>query len=334
MIALEYQILIAILLDQLFGDPRCLPHPVRIIGAVCQGCERLTRALLPSFAAGICSVILVLSLVGTTIWAVLAGAAFLHPWLGTATSIFLLYTTIAARDLVRHSTDVYTALATGDLLEARRRVGMIVGRDTANLDKAGVARAAVESVAESMVDGVTAPLFFALMGGPIAAMLYKTVNTMDSMFGYKNERYLKFGWAAARLDDLVNFVPARLTSMLIPTAAFLLRHEARGSLFILLRDRLRHASPNSGHTEAAVAGALGIQLGGSNFYFGQKMKKPSIGEPTRPIEPQDILRVNRLMLTGSGLTFIFLLILRYQIVLPLVFLFGISYSDYVICCHV
>ncbi|OGR02879.1 MAG: cobalamin biosynthesis protein CobD [Deltaproteobacteria bacterium RIFOXYD12_FULL_53_23] len=253
----------------------------------------------------------------------LTGAVLLHPWLGTAVSIFLLYTTIAARDLVRHSTDVYTALATGDLPEARRRVGMIVGRDTANLDEAGVARAAVESVAESMVDGVTAPLFFALLGGPMAAMLYKTVNTMDSMFGYKNERYLKFGWAAARLDDIVNFVPARLTSMLIPAAAFLLRLDVKGALFILLRDRGRHASPNSGHTEAAVAGAIGIQLGGPNLYFGQLLEKPSIGDPIRPIEPQDILRVNRLMLAGSCLTFIFLLTLRYQIVLHL--------SRFIIC---
>ena len=313
MIALEYQILLAILLDQLLGDPRWLPHPVRIIGTVCAGCERLTRALLPPFVAGICTVALVLGFTVATTWAVLAGANLLHPWLGNTASILLLYTTIAARDLVSHSRQVYAALDTGNLPEARRRVGMIVGRDTANLDEAGIARAAVESVAESMVDGVTAPLFFAVLGGPMAAMLYKAVNTMDSMFGYKNERYRKFGWAAARLDDLANFIPARLTSLIIPAAAFLLRLEAKGSLFILLRDRLRHASPNSGHTEAAVAGALGVQLGGANLYSGKLMEKPAIGEPTRPIEPRDILRVNRLMLAGSCLTFIFLLTLRGQI---------------------
>jgi adenosylcobinamide-phosphate synthase len=309
MIGLEYQILIAILLDQLLGDPRWLPHPVRIIGAACTGCERLTRALLPPFAAGICSVALILGLTGATTWGMLAGATLLHPWLGSLVSILLLYTTIAPRDLVRHSTEVYTPLAAGDLPEARRRVGMIVGRDTAALDEEGVARATVESVAESMVDGVTAPLFFAVLGGPMGAMLYKAINTMDSMFGYKNERYRAFGWAAARLDDLANFIPARISSLMIPAAAFLLRLDAKGALFILLRDRRKHASPNSGHTEAAVAGALGVQLGGPSPYFGRMVEKPTLGEAVRSIEPQDILRANRLMLLSSAITLLFFFIL-------------------------
>ncbi|MFH1019519.1 MAG: adenosylcobinamide-phosphate synthase CbiB [Pseudomonadota bacterium] len=321
MIGLEYQILIAILLDQLLGDPRWLPHPVRIIGAACNGCERFTRAVLPPFAAGICTVLLILGLTGATTWGMIAGATLLHPWLGSLISILLLYTTIAARDLVRHSTEVHAALRDGDLPESRRRVGMIVGRDTAELDEPGVARAAVESVAESMVDGVTAPLFFAVLGGPIAAMLYKAINTMDSMFGYKNERYRTFGWAAARLDDLANFIPARITSLMIPAAAFLLRLHQKGSLFILLRDRFNHASPNSGHTEAAVAGALGVQLGGANSYFGTVQEKPTIGDPTRPIEPQDILRVNRLMLLSSAITLLICIALRRHLlaILPRMF---------------
>ena len=310
MISLEYQILIAIVLDQLLGDPRWLPHPVRIIGAACSGCERLTRAVLPPVAAGISSVLLVLGLTGAATWGLIAGANLLHPWLGTAASVAILYTTIAPRDLVRHSTEVYTSLKDGNLPEARQRVSMIVGRDTANLDEAGVARAAVESVAESMVDGVTAPLFFALLGGPLAAMLYKAINTMDSMFGYKNDRYLKFGWAAARLDDLANFVPARLTSLMIPAAAFPLRLDPKRSLLILLRDRFAHASPNSGHSEAAVAGALGVQLGGPNSYFGTVVEKPAIGDATRPLEAQDILRANRLMLLSSALTLLVCLALR------------------------
>ena len=309
MIGLEYQILIAILLDQLLGDPRWLPHPVRIIGAACTGCERLTRALLPPFAAGICSVALILGLTGATTWGMLAGATLLHPWLGSLVSILLLYTTIALRDLVRHSTEIYTPLAAGDLPEARRRVGMIVGRDTAALDEEGVARATVESVAESMVDGVTAPLFFAVLGGPMGAMLYKAINTMDSMFGYKNEQYRTFGWAAARLDDLANFIPARISSLMIPAAAFLLRFDAKGSFSILLRDRRKHASPNSGHTEAAVAGALGVQLGGPSPYFGRMVEKPTLGEAVRSIEPQDILRANRLMLLSSAITLLFFFIL-------------------------
>ncbi|MHB8149862.1 MAG: adenosylcobinamide-phosphate synthase CbiB [Desulfobulbia bacterium] len=322
MIELEYQILIAILLDQLFGDPRWLPHPVRIIGAACTWCERITRALLPPLAAGISSVILVLALTGATTWGMIAGATLLHPWLGTAASIVILYTTIATRDLVRHSTEVYVALQNGNLPEARKRVGMIVGRDTANLDQAGVTRAAVESVAESMVDGVTAPLFFALLGGPVGAMLYKAVNTMDSMFGYKNAQYRKFGWAAARLDDLANFIPARLTSLMIPAASFPLRLDPKRSLLTLLRDRFAHASPNSGHTEAAVAGALGVQLGGPNSYFGTVLEKPTIGDPTRPLEPQDILRANRLMLLASALTLLVCLALRWHIIILLPALFS------------
>ena len=313
MISLEYQILIAILLDQLLGDPRWLPHPVRIIGAACSGCERITRRVLPPFAAGVCAVILILALTGATTWGLIAGATLLHPWLGNAVSIVILYTTIAARDLVRHSTEVYASLRDGNLPEARKQVGMIVGRDTADLDEAGVTRAAVESVAESMVDGVTAPLFFALLGGPVAAMLYKAINTMDSMFGYKNVQYLKFGWAAARLDDLANFIPARITSLMIPAASFPLRLDPKRSLLTLLRDRFAHASPNSGHTEAAVAGALGVQLGGPNTYFGTVLEKPTIGDATRPLEPRDILRANRLMLLSSALTLLVCLALRRHI---------------------
>lgn len=312
MINLEYQILIAILLDQLLGDPRWLPHPVRLIGAACLRAERITRALLPPSGAGFFAVILILALTGASVWGLLAGAGLIHPWLNTAISIIILYTTIAARDLASHSKQVYAALVTGDLACARRRVGMIVGRETAALDEAGVTRATVESVAESMVDGVTAPLFFAVLGGPVAAMLYKAINTMDSMFGYKNERYLKFGWAAARLDDLANFIPARLTSLMIPAAAFLLRLNPKNSLFILLRDRRKHASPNSGHTEAAVAGALGVQLGGPNFYFGKVVEKPNIGEASRAIEPRDILRANRLMRLASVFTLLVFLMLRQQ----------------------
>jgi adenosylcobinamide-phosphate synthase len=251
MISLEYQILIAIVLDQLLAT-RAGCRISADHRRTCTWCERITRAVLPPFAAGISSVILVLGLTGATAWAMIAGATLIHPWLGTAASVVTLYTTIAARDLVRHSTEVHAALKDGDLPEARKRVGMIVGRDTANLDEAGVARAAVDSVAESMVDGVTAPLFFALLGGPVGAMLYKAINTMDSMFGYKNAQYLKFGWGAARLDDLANFIPARITSLMIPAASFPLRLDPKRSLLTLLRDRFAHASPNSGHTEAAV----------------------------------------------------------------------------------
>ncbi|HIJ78310.1 MAG: adenosylcobinamide-phosphate synthase CbiB [Desulfobulbaceae bacterium] len=311
--ALTYQILLAVLLDQLLGDPRWLPHPVRLIGAACSRFEKITRKILPPFGAGLTSVLLVLTATALTVHGLLLAANLIHPSLATAMSVYLLYTTIAARDLTRHSKEVYQALAKDDLPEARRRVAMIVGRDTAALDRQGVAKAAVESVAESMVDGITAPLFFAVVGGPMGAMLYKAINTMDSMFGYKNERYEKFGWGPARLDDLANFIPARLTSMLIPAAAWLLRLDAKRALYTLARDRLNHSSPNSGHSEAAVAGALGVQLGGPSIYFGRLVAKATIGDATRPIEPSDILRSNRLVLTSAALALLFLLAMRLQI---------------------
>jgi len=237
----------------------------------------------------------------------------LHPWLGEAVAVFFIYSSIAARDLVRHSSAVHAALAGGDLAKARQRVGLIVGRDTAELDEQGVTRAAVESVAESMVDGVTAPLFFAVLAGPMGAMLYRAVNTMDSLFGYKNERYRRFGTAAARLDDLANFLPARLSALLIPVAAFFLGLDARRSLIVLKRDRKNHASPNSGHSEAAMAGALGVRLGGPAVYSGRAVAKPFLGDALRPLEPQDILRSNRLMLLASACTLLVLLALRGQI---------------------
>ena len=184
-------------------------------------------------------------------------------------SILVIYTTIAARDLARHSMAVLRPLAAGDLVEARRRVALIVGRDTARLDEAGVVRAAVESVAESTVDGVTAPLFFAVVAGPVGAMVYRAINTLDSMFGHQDERYREFGWAAARIDDLANYLPARLTAPLVCLAALLLRQRPRLACAILARDGRKHASPNAGLTEAAMAGALGVQLGGVNYYDGQ-----------------------------------------------------------------
>ena len=292
----EYQILCAIGLDLLLGDPRWLPHPVRLMGSTALWFEKVWRRLITNERlAGVATVLSVLTVTGLATTALLRGLAALHPWAATAGSILLLYTSVAVTDLARHSRAVYRALAKGDLTLARQRVGMIVGRDTAALDEAGVARATVESVAESMVDGVTAPLFFAFLAGPPGAMLYKAVNTMDSTFGYKNDRYRNFGWAPARLDDLANLLPARMTGLLVPLAALLLGLDGRGSLRIFCRDRLNHASPNSAHTEAGVAGALRIQLGGTNLYFGKPVVKPTIGDPLRPVASGDILAANRIL---------------------------------------
>jgi adenosylcobinamide-phosphate synthase len=235
----------------------------------------------------------------TAVGVLAAGAP--HPWLGDAVGVVLIYTTLAARDLTRHSRAVHSALTAGDLDEARRRVGMIVGRDTGRLDEPEVARAAVESVAESVVDGVTAPLFFALLFGPLGAMLYRAINTLDSMFGHRDERYRDFGLAAARADDVANWLPARLTFPAIVVAAFLLGLRPGAALRVGLRDHARHPSPNSGWSEAAFAGALGVRLGGVNVYGGVPNERPSLGEPHQTLTPRHLTLANRLMYVASAL---------------------------------
>jgi adenosylcobinamide-phosphate synthase len=242
-----------------------------------------------------------------------SSAGLLHPLARDIVSIVLLYTTFAARDLSRHSLNVYRELKMGNLEEAREKVSLLVGRDTDVLDETGIVRATVESVAENTVDGVTAPLLFAFLAGPLGAMLYKAVNTLDSTFGYKNERYREFGWASARLDDLANYIPARLTAMIIPVAAVILKLSPLGSLRILLRDGNKHPSPNSGLTEAAVAGALNVQLGGVNYYFGQPALRPTLGDPGRELRKNDILRTNSLMFVTLIIATMIFLAVRFSL---------------------
>lgn len=294
------QIYAALLLDQLLGDPRWLPHPIRLLGWFASVLEKVFRTICPSLRlAGIITVILLVGTTASAVVSLLQLTTKIHPFMGTMCGIVIMYTSFAARDLWKHSQAVYEALKAENLEEARRKVGLIVGRDTTDLSEKEVARAAVESVAESLVDGVTAPLFYAFLFGPAGAMAYKAINTADSMFGYKNGRYREFGWAGARLDDLANFIPARITAFLIPVAAFLLGLNGHNSWRILLRDRKNHASPNSGHTEAAVAGALEVQLGGSNIYFGKIVEKPTMGDEDQQITPRHILLANRLMLATT-----------------------------------
>ncbi len=312
----EICILAAILLDQLFGDPRWLPHPVRLIGNLCTFQESVSRQIIGNQRlAGILTVIIVVGTTALMTFLLVKISLFFSKGLGYIAAILILYTTIAAKDLIKHSKNVYTCLhPKTDLEAARKAVGMIVGRDTGNLDGEGVSRACVETVAENMVDGVTAPLFYGILGGFLASdptmalcfaavggMSYKAVNTMDSMFGYKNEKYIQFGWAAAKLDDLVNFLPARISGCcIIPGAAFL-KMDWRKSAKMFSRDRLVHASPNAAHSEAAVAGALGVQLGGDSSYFGKIVQKPTIGDRDRDIKPEDILAANSLILVSSFL---------------------------------
>jgi adenosylcobinamide-phosphate synthase len=299
---LEYQILIAFGVDLLLGDPRWLPHPVKLIGGFASWLELPIRRAVPNQrAAGVLAVVVVLGTTASATWLVLAAAGWLLPLVRDLVSVVLLYLCFAARDLAQHSHCVYSALNNRDLPEARRCVSMLVGRDTDQLGEPEIVRAAVESVAENIVDGVTAPLFFAVLGGPIAAMLYKAINTLDSTFGYKNEQYFYFGWASARLDDVFNYIPARLTAPLVSLAAMLLRLDSRGALRICLRDGRKHPSPNSGLTEAAVAGALSVQLGGLNYYFGQPSERPRMGDPKEPSRRAHILQANALLMTTSCL---------------------------------
>ena len=292
-------------LDALFGDPAWLPHPVVYMGKAISKLEKFLRPRLPKTPQGellggaivaFCLPVGTFLLTGLVCW----GAARLHPLLGLAVQMFWCGQALAARGLVQESTNVYKELKKPDLPGARKAVSRIVGRDTAELTAEGVTKAAVETVAENASDGVIAPLLYMLIGGAPLALTYKAINTMDSMLGYKNEKYLYFGRVPAKLDDVANYIPSRLAGLLWVAAAALTGNSARGAWKIWRRDRRRHASPNSAQTESACAGALGVQLAGPAYYFGQYYPKLTIGDALRPIEPEDILRANRMMYVASS----------------------------------
>ena len=293
-------------LDTLFGDPPWLPHPVILMGKAISALEKRLRARLPQTPQGelLGGAVVAFTLpVGTFLLTSLVclGAAKLSPWLGLAVQMFWCGQALAAKGLAQESTNVYRALIKPDLPAARKAVSRIVGRDTQNLTLEGVTKAAVETVAENASDGVIAPLLYMLLGGAPLALTYKAINTMDSMLGYKNEKYLYFGRAAAKLDDAANYLPSRLAGLLWCAAAALTGNSATGAWRIWRRDRRCHASPNSAQTESACAGALGVQLAGPAYYFGEYYAKPTIGDPLRPIEPEDIRRANRMMYAESVL---------------------------------
>jgi len=298
-IPLWLQIILALLLDAVIGDPRWLPHPVVGIGRFALYLEQPLRKQFDDKVAGIIAVTVVVLVTTVLIWDLCALAGSINQLLGDLVAILVLYTGFALRDLRGHALAVYRPLVAGDLAEARQQIAMLVGRDTENLDEGEIVRAAVESVAENTVDGVTAPLIFAFIAGPAGVMFYKAVNTLDSTFGYKNEHYLQFGWAAARFDDLVNFLPARLTALFVPVAARLLKLDGPGAWRIFQRDRHNHPSPNGGQTEAAFAGALGIQLGGLNHYGGEESNRPLMGDAVQPLRAAHIQQAVRLMVVTS-----------------------------------
>lgn len=292
-------IVLAFVLDLLAGDPPWLPHPVRFFGRVIAAYERLVRWLarepLALLAGGI--LLAVLLPAGTYI-AAARGLEMLYRWhhaAGFLVELYLVATTIAVKGLGTAAGAVRRALAAGELPLARERVAALVGRDTASLDRAGVVRAAVESVAENTVDAAVAPLFYAFLGGAPLALVYRAVNTLDSMIGYRYGDYLYLGWAAARLDDLLNFLPARLTGLLFVLAAFLLRGDWRQVWRVMRRDGRKHPSPNSGIPEAAMAGFLGVELGGPSTYQGIPALRPRIGEPLAPLGPEQITAAVRVL---------------------------------------
>ena len=296
------EIVAACALDALIGDPRSLPHPVRWMGRVtayvhrrvrmfCRG-SRSLRAAGTLLAMGLPSTAFLLG------WVVIAAGTALHEWIGQAIGIGLAATTLAWRDLVDHVRAVSAALKAGSLEAARESVGLIVGRDTEALSEADVVRAAVETIAESGCDGVIAPLLFLVVGGPPLALAYKAVSTLDSMVGHRDEEYRDFGWASAKLDDLANWIPARVTAWLIAAAAGLVLLSAtavKRSGTILLRDGHKHPSPNSGRPEAAMAGALGVQLGGVNFYAGCRADRPVLGDAGMPLSVRHVERAESIM---------------------------------------
>ena len=301
---------IGFLIDCIVGDPQGLWHPVCGIGSLISRMEKKLRKntedtpqnLLLAGAA-LAVTIPCMTVVITAV--LLLAAGFLHPYLRFALMCVLDGWILAARSLKTESMKVYRKLKEKDLNGARYAVSMIVGRDTERLTAEGVTRAAVETVAENASDGVIAPLLFLLFFGPVGGFFYKAVNTMDSMVGYKNEKYLYFGRAAAKLDDLVNYIPARLTGLAFAAAACLIPGMSGKNAFkIWRRDRRNHKSPNSAQSESACAGALGVQLAGDAWYFGELYHKPVIGDALRPIEPEDIPRANRLMYVASVLTLV------------------------------
>jgi adenosylcobinamide-phosphate synthase len=288
------------LLDLLLGDPHWMPHPIRLIGKIIGQCKKWNREELNDrqrLHRGAAMVCLVVSVSALCAGGLLFLFYRLHPFFGCMLEAVMTYQILATKCLKVESMKVYERLKAGDLPGARRAVSMIVGRDTECLDEIGVTKAAVETVAENTSDGVIAPMLYLAIGGPVLGFAYKAINTMDSMVGYKNETYLYFGRCAARLDDIVNFIPSRVSALLMILSGFLpgQAFDGRNAWRIWRRDGRKHASPNAAQTESACAGSLGIRLAGNASYFGKMVEKPTIGDAQRPIEYEDIARANRLL---------------------------------------
>ncbi len=302
-ISISISIIIAYILDRLIGDPKAIPHPVVLIGNCISKLEKIIRKsgyknlkmaglLFPLLIVG--GSYLIVSLLSEL-------SKLVHPLLFLFIQIILISTTIATKGLADAALGIYHLLVRKDLEKARFALSMIVGRDTENLDEAEITRGTVETVAENIVDAIISPLFFALIGGAPLAMAYRATNTLDSMIGYKNEKYKDLGWASARLDDILNFIPARITGLLLIVASWLLRLDAKKAFTIIIRDAKLHPSPNSGIPESAVAGALQIQLGGTNYYKGIPSHRAVMGDSYRILQADDILKTVKMMKASANI---------------------------------
>lgn len=295
-------IYIGYIIDLIVGDPYSFPHPVRYIGKLIKKTESIIRKKAKNNKD--------LKIGGFFLWFIVVGITYLVTYLILKLSSLipggflvvnsiLIYTTLATKCLKDEAVKIYKVLKTGDIEKARIQVSYIVGRDTTQLNEGEIIRATVETVAENTVDGIIAPMFYAFIGGAPLAMAYKAVNTLDSTVGYKNEKYKDLGFASAKIDDIANFIPARISVLLMSIGSLLVGHNCKEALKIGIRDRKNHKSPNCAYAEGAVAGALGVQLGGTNVYFGKAVYKPTIGDKHREIEVEDIVRTNKIMYASS-----------------------------------
>jgi adenosylcobinamide-phosphate synthase len=299
------------LLDQLLGDPPGWPHPVRALGRLIAALEAPLRRWLPERLGGVAVLVIVAGVSGMAAWAVLAVTGLCHPLVELAAAAVLIDLGLASRSLA--SETEYVLQAGDDVDESRRRLAKIVGRDTAKLSPVEIHRACIETVAENTTDAVVAPLFWCALGGPIALWVFKAVSTLDSTVGYRNARYVRFGWASARMDDVLNFVPARLTLVLLPIAAALVGADGKSAWRIGRRDGSKHPSPNAGRAEAAMAGALGVQLGGTSTYGGVESVKPFLGDARQPITAEVVCSAIVIMRVVSWLTLFGAIALRLAI---------------------
>ena len=292
----------AFLMDLLFGDPRSLPHPVRWMGKAIELCEPGFRKIpVPRQLGGTLFCAFLVAMTGISAAGLLYLVQWIHPWLKPCLEVILVYFCISIRSLEDAAMEIHGCLLQNRVGEARKKVAMIVGRDVTHFDEEGISRAVVETVAENLVDGVLSPLFFAAIGGAPLALMYKMVNTLDSMVGYKNERYMDFGKASARLDDVLNFIPARLSIPIIALATHILSGRGRRCLKTAVLEGVNHSSPNAGYPEAAFAGALAVKLNGPNYYNGQLVDKPYIGVRFGKTSTTDIKKACDIMMLSSFL---------------------------------